>query len=222
MTSGPADYRRDPSARGHRLAVQLTAAVHRPPGVTPRGKNGSPCRSIHSLPWPLRSRYRPGSMRCSSVPESLGLPRSRRAGRLSAACVLWAAAAAGEETKDDPIAWYAGATSTDPDYSNLLEGLAPTPADRRALLRLLCPHRGGAGPGCEASTRAHRAIARLAAAGYIGRRDNQLRSIVGGRSRRSGALIRKSSPGPAAVAVDPSPPRRRDRHQGPRRYLAPT
>ena len=79
-----------------------------------------------------------------------------------------AAAAAGEDPKDDPIAWYTGAASTGPDYSHLLKALAPTPADRRALLEdYFVPTPEERARGAKLPTRAHRAIARLAAGGYV-------------------------------------------------------
>jgi len=79
-----------------------------------------------------------------------------------------AAAAAGEDPGDDPMAWYVGAAGTDPDYSQLLEALAPTSADRRALLEdYFVPSDEERARGTKLPTRAHRAIARIAVAGYV-------------------------------------------------------
>lgn len=78
------------------------------------------------------------------------------------------AVASGEsEELDDPISWYASRHGT-PDYSGLLEGLAPTPAQRRDLLASYfepdAPERES---GKKVPTSAHRAIAKLVARGTV-------------------------------------------------------
>ena len=40
----------------------------------------------------------------------------------------------GEVVKGDPVGWYTKQTGTPPDYSTLIEQIAKTPAERRALL----------------------------------------------------------------------------------------
>ena len=40
-----------------------------------------------------------------------------------------------EDTGDDPIGWYKSWSGDNPDYLSLIEALAPSPADRRNLLR---------------------------------------------------------------------------------------
>ncbi len=78
------------------------------------------------------------------------------------------AAAAGEDPTDDPIAWYAHRFGGDVDYSRILEDLAPTPAERRALLeQFFVPTDDERARGVKTPTKAHRAIARLATRGYV-------------------------------------------------------
>ncbi len=75
---------------------------------------------------------------------------------------------AGEEPGDDPVAWYARYSGTDVDYSRLLEQLAPTQAERRALLeQYFEPTDEERDRGLKQPTQGHRAIARLAARGHI-------------------------------------------------------
>ena len=44
------------------------------------------------------------------------------------------AVAAGESAEEDPEAWYRGHFKQEPDYSQLLDSLGKTPADRNNLL----------------------------------------------------------------------------------------
>ena len=75
---------------------------------------------------------------------------------------------AGEECGPDPALWYRERYSKDPDYSELLDALAKTPAERQQLLRAyLEPSEQERADGLKAPTAAHRAIAGLAAKGYI-------------------------------------------------------
>jgi hypothetical protein len=79
-----------------------------------------------------------------------------------------AAALGTESPPDDPIGWYVEQFGESPDYSGLLERVAPTPAQRRDLLSgYFVPNEEERERGEKAPTRAHRAIARLVARGSI-------------------------------------------------------
>ena len=74
----------------------------------------------------------------------------------------------GEDVGDDPVAWYRGRVGGDPDYSEVLAELAPTSADRRNLLsRYFEPTDEEREQGLKLPTEAHRAVARLVAAGFV-------------------------------------------------------
>jgi hypothetical protein len=75
---------------------------------------------------------------------------------------------AGENCGSDPALWYRERYGKEPDYSDLLDALAKTPAERQQLLRAyLEPTEEERADGLKAPTVAHRAIASLAAKGYI-------------------------------------------------------
>lgn len=75
---------------------------------------------------------------------------------------------AGEPCGLDPALWYRERYSKEPDYSELLDALAKTPAERQQLLRgYLEPSEEERAEGVKAPTAAHRAIASLAAKGHI-------------------------------------------------------
>lgn len=75
---------------------------------------------------------------------------------------------AGENCGTDPALWYRGRYGKEPDYSDLLDAVAKTPAERQQLLRAyLEPSDEERAEGLKAPTTAHRAIASLAAKGYI-------------------------------------------------------
>lgn len=75
---------------------------------------------------------------------------------------------AGENCGADPARWYRERYEKEPDYSVLLDALAKTPAERQLLLRAyLEPSEEERADGLKAPTTAHRAIASLAAKGYI-------------------------------------------------------
>lgn len=68
----------------------------------------------------------------------------------------------------DPVAWYAAKFGASPDYSGLLEAVAPTPAQRRDLLAAYFePSQQEKEGGQKVPTRAHRAVARLVARGAV-------------------------------------------------------
>lgn len=78
------------------------------------------------------------------------------------------ASVAGETCDPDPALWYHERYGKDPDYSELLDALAKTPTERQQLLRgYLEPSEDERAEGIKAPTAAHRAIANLAAKGYI-------------------------------------------------------
>ncbi len=78
------------------------------------------------------------------------------------------AALAGEEPPTDPAAWYQDRFGKDPSYSDLLGELAKSPADRSQLLRgYFEPTDDEREEGLKVPTDAHRAIARMVAAGHI-------------------------------------------------------
>ncbi len=75
---------------------------------------------------------------------------------------------AGETCDIDPVRWYRERYDKEPDYSDLLDALAKTPAERQQLLRAyLEPSEVERADGLKAPTVAHRAIASLATKGYI-------------------------------------------------------
>ena len=77
-------------------------------------------------------------------------------------------AALSDESPASPEAWYREKYDKDPDYSELLEDLAKTPAERQQLLRPYWePTQEEREQGDKAPTAAHRAIAKLVADGYI-------------------------------------------------------
>ncbi len=79
-------------------------------------------------------------------------------------------AASGEATaaEADPEAWFRAAYAEEPDYSRVVDHLAATPADRQRLLKgYFEPTEGEREEGKKTPTAAHRAIARLAAKGYV-------------------------------------------------------
>jgi hypothetical protein len=78
------------------------------------------------------------------------------------------AIANGVDAGDDPAAWYVDAYGRDADYSDLLEDLAPSQADRRALLeRYFVPTDDERVLGHKLPTAAHRSIAQLVADKFI-------------------------------------------------------
>lgn len=75
---------------------------------------------------------------------------------------------AGINCGTDPALWYRERYGKEPDYSDLLDALAKTPAERQQLLRAyLEPSEEERTDGLKSPTAAHRAIANLAAKGYI-------------------------------------------------------
>lgn len=78
------------------------------------------------------------------------------------------AAIYGEKCEPDPERWYLAKFGKDPDYSALLDALAKTPAERQQLLRTYWePDEQEREEGAKQPTLAHRAIATLAAQGFV-------------------------------------------------------
>ncbi|MGF6243481.1 hypothetical protein P3T42_005245 [Paraburkholderia sp. GAS38] len=73
-----------------------------------------------------------------------------------------------EQCAPDPAAWYAAKFGEQPDYGKLLDMVAKTPSERQQLLRAYFePSADEQGQGVKMPTKAHRAIAKLAFAGYV-------------------------------------------------------
>ena len=73
-----------------------------------------------------------------------------------------------EKNNLDPISWHQQKFEKEPDYSDLLDALAQTPAERQQLLRRYFePDDAEREEGEKDPTAAHRAIARLVAQGFI-------------------------------------------------------
>lgn len=78
------------------------------------------------------------------------------------------AAAMGETADPDPAGWFRSKFDAEPNYSDLLNRLAKAPTERAALLRQhFEPTEEERSRGLKVPTKAHRAIASLAAAGYL-------------------------------------------------------
>ena len=78
------------------------------------------------------------------------------------------AALKGQPSDPDPEAWYKALTGSDPDYSDILDQVTSSSAERRQLLRSYFePSEEDREQGRKSPSPAHRAIARLVAKGYI-------------------------------------------------------
>ena len=78
------------------------------------------------------------------------------------------AAALGQDPGEDLIGWYRRHVGGEPDYSSLLENLAPSREDRRSLLESYFePTDDERDEGAKIPTAAHRAIADLVKGGYV-------------------------------------------------------
>ena len=72
------------------------------------------------------------------------------------------------EKASDPHNWYRGKYKSDPDYSALIERIAPTPAERQQILRQYWEaDPAGATEASKRPTAAHRAIADLVKRGFV-------------------------------------------------------
>ena len=74
----------------------------------------------------------------------------------------------GEDCGADPVEWYKKKFGTEPDYGQLLDDIAKTPAERQQLLRgYFEPTEDERAQGIKLPSAAHKAIAQLVAAGFI-------------------------------------------------------
>jgi hypothetical protein len=74
----------------------------------------------------------------------------------------------GEDCEPDPAAWYKDKFSRDPDYSELLDAIAKSPAERNQLLKAYFePNDEEREEGNKLPTAAHKAIAKMVARGYL-------------------------------------------------------
>ncbi|MDE0136682.1 MAG: SIR2 family protein [Acidimicrobiaceae bacterium] len=73
-----------------------------------------------------------------------------------------------QDAGEDPVSWYRDQLGGEPDYSTIIEELAPSQADRLSLLsEFFEPTPQDQEDGLKVPTRAHHAIARLVADGYV-------------------------------------------------------
>jgi hypothetical protein len=74
----------------------------------------------------------------------------------------------GEDCEPDPADWFRKKHGAEPDYSELLDGIAKTPTERQQLLRgYFEPTEDERSQGLKLPSAAHKAIAQLVAAGYL-------------------------------------------------------
>ncbi len=121
---------------------------------------------LHSLAFSIRAK--PGVY---AVLLGSGVSRSARiptGWEITLDLVHKLAKVADESCGTDPALWYRERYGKEPDYSDLLDALAKTPAERQQLLRgYLEPSEEERAEGLKLPTAAHRTIASLAAKGYI-------------------------------------------------------
>ncbi len=73
-----------------------------------------------------------------------------------------------EDCEPDPAAWYKDTFGKDPDYSELLDAIAKSPAERNQLLKAYFePNDEEREEGIKLPTEAHKAIAKMVARGYL-------------------------------------------------------
>lgn len=78
------------------------------------------------------------------------------------------AAMQGANCEPDPAAWFLKTTGKEPGYSDLLDAVAKTPAERQQLLRTYWePTEQEREEGAKVPTKAHRAVADLVKLGYV-------------------------------------------------------
>jgi hypothetical protein len=74
----------------------------------------------------------------------------------------------GEDCEPDPDEWFRKKHGSEPDYSKLLDAIAKSPTERQQLLRgYFEPTEDERSQGLKLPSSAHKAIARLAASGYL-------------------------------------------------------
>lgn len=101
----------------------------------------------------------------SGISRSAGIPTGWE---VTLEMVERVAILSGEDTHGDPAQWYKDRFGKDPGYSELLDMLAKTPAERRAILHeFFEPTDEERDDGIKMPTAAHRAIAELVRDGFI-------------------------------------------------------
>ena len=122
--------------------------------------------SIHSLAFSIQAK--PGVYAVligSGVSRTAGIPTGWE---VTLDLIRKLARLYGDEASPDPEAWYRDRFDRDPDYSELLDGLAKTPAERQLLLKgYFEPTDADVEQGQKQPTKAHHAIAALAARGFV-------------------------------------------------------
>lgn len=114
--------------------------------------------SVHSAPGTYAFLLDSGVSRVAGVPTGweVTLDLTRRL------------AAAEGESADDPEVWYRERFGSTPNYSEVVNALAPTRDERRTLLQgYFEPHEEDREEGRKVPTEAHRAIARLCSKHYV-------------------------------------------------------
>ncbi len=121
---------------------------------------------IHSLAFSVQSS--PGVYALllgSGVSRSAGIPTGWE---IVLDLLRKLARASGQPDPSDPGRWYKDQYGEDPDYSKILAQLAKTPSERQQLLRSYFePNNQEREEGRKQPTRAHQAIAKLAAQGFV-------------------------------------------------------
>lgn len=101
----------------------------------------------------------------SGVSRSAGIPTGWE---ITMELVKRAGIASGAGEQEDWHGWYVGQTGEQPNYSTLLETLAGTQSERRAIVQgFLEPTAQELEDGLKVPTRAHRAIAQMVRTGYV-------------------------------------------------------
>jgi hypothetical protein len=116
--------------------------------------------SLHAAPGTFALLLGSGISRNSGVPTGwdVTVDLARRLATLEGV----------EPTPSDPIAWYGETHGADAGYSELLDGMAHTPADRRNLLNpYFEPTEDERAQGLKSPTAAHRGVAQLVASGHV-------------------------------------------------------
>ena len=115
--------------------------------------------SIHANPGVFALLLGSGVSRAAQIPTGWEITRD---------LIRKLAAASGESAGPDPELWYREGYGEEPDYSELINGLAKTQAERQQLLRSYFePSQQEREDGAKQPTAAHRAIARLVAHGFV-------------------------------------------------------
>lgn len=117
--------------------------------------------SLHAGPGSYALLLGSGISRAAGIPTGWDVTKDL-IGKLSAAV------GAAEEALSDPTIWYRERYGEEPDYSRVVDRLAGSPEDRRQLLEgYFEPDQEDREEGRKLPTEAHRAIAELAAGGYV-------------------------------------------------------